>query len=192
MQRVHGPVRRNGAAGRHQRLAGHLAAEDPLPPFILRAAAAEDVKLDLLKIEQLHDGVQRGAPSLRSVPFRLTHPCLALPRNSSRNLDGFRLFLPVGVLASDQDRNSCSLALVIPTESSRLASSVAAADCAYTIGIAPSVSPGRNTASHSSPFAACIDASVTPPVSGACPVALRCWSSATRSSSVVPGAAAKK
>ena len=44
VQRVHRPVVRHRAARRHQRLAGHLAAEHPLPPLVLRAAAAEDVR----------------------------------------------------------------------------------------------------------------------------------------------------
>src|SRR6266852_552391 len=58
MQRVHGPVRRDGAAGRDQRLPGHLAAEHPLPALVLRAAAAEDVDLDLLQVEEGHHTVQ--------------------------------------------------------------------------------------------------------------------------------------
>ena len=45
----------------------------------------------------------------------------------------------------------------------------------------PSLIPARNTASHSSPFAACSDASVTPSSVGACWADARSSSSATRS-----------
>src|SRR5690606_24597549 len=58
-QGVDGPVRRHGAAGGDGRLPGHLAAEDALPP-LLGAAAAEDVALDLLQIEQ----VQQSLPGI--------------------------------------------------------------------------------------------------------------------------------
>ena len=49
---------------------------------------------------------------------------------------------------------------------------------ACTMGIMPSTSPGRRTASHSRPFAACIVASVTALATGAWPVSARCASSA--------------
>ena len=50
--------------------------------------------------------------------------------------------------------------------------------------MSPSLSPTRNTASHSRPFAACRDASVTPSTAGACWADARSSSSATRSTSV--------
>ena len=52
MQRVHRAVALRGAAGGDQRLAGDLAAEDPLQGLV-RAAAPEDVDLDLLQVEQV-------------------------------------------------------------------------------------------------------------------------------------------
>ena len=55
---MHRPVRRDRAPGRDQRLPGHLAAEDPLPALARRAAAAEDVDLDLLQVEEGNDAVQ--------------------------------------------------------------------------------------------------------------------------------------
>ena len=45
------------AAGRHQRLAGDLPAEHPLP-VLLRADAAEDVDLDPLQVEQGHEFIE--------------------------------------------------------------------------------------------------------------------------------------
>ncbi len=54
VQRVHRPVALRGAPGGDQGLAGHLAAEDPLQG-LLRAAAAEDVDLDLLQVEQVDE-----------------------------------------------------------------------------------------------------------------------------------------
>ncbi len=58
MQGVHRPVRRHGPPGGDQRLPGHLPAEHPLP-LLIRAAAAEDVQLDLLQVEQFDQPVQR-------------------------------------------------------------------------------------------------------------------------------------
>ena len=64
--------------------------------------------------------------------------------------------------AGDQERYRCWRALVTATYSSRLSSSIASGVLACTIGISPSTRPGSSTASHSSPLAACIEASVTP------------------------------
>ena len=50
VQRVHAAVGRHGAAGRHQRLARDLPAEHPLA-VLLRAAAAEEVHLQRLEVE---------------------------------------------------------------------------------------------------------------------------------------------
>jgi hypothetical protein len=51
MHRVRRPASHiEGAAGRNQRLADHLAAENPLPAD-LRAAAAEQVYLELLEVQ---------------------------------------------------------------------------------------------------------------------------------------------
>ena len=69
---------------------------------------------------------------------------------------------------------------------------MASSVCAYTIGSIPSVSPARNTTSHSCPLAACSEARVTPSIVGACPMALRAASSAARSPSDARGDAAKK
>ncbi|TMC06293.1 MAG: DUF2029 domain-containing protein [Chloroflexi bacterium] len=49
---MHGPLGRHGAAGRHQRLAGHLPAEHALRA-LLRTAAPEDVHLDPLQVEDV-------------------------------------------------------------------------------------------------------------------------------------------
>jgi hypothetical protein len=57
MQRVHRPVGGDSPAGRYQCLAGHLPAKYALASFSLRAAAAEDVDLDLLQVEKLDDSV---------------------------------------------------------------------------------------------------------------------------------------
>ena len=59
VQAVHRPVRRDGAAGGDERLAGDLPAEDPLQRLV-RLLAAEDVDLDALEVEQLHELVQGG------------------------------------------------------------------------------------------------------------------------------------
>ncbi len=64
---------------------------------------------------------------------------------------------------------------------------MASAVRACTMGIMPSTSPGISTASHSSPFAACIVAKVTAAATGACPVSSRSTSSAANSASVAPG-----
>ena len=56
----------------------------------------------------------------------------------------------------------------------------------------PSASPTRNTASHSSPFAACSVASVTPSAAGACCALARASSSATRSGSRAAGSRAAR
>ena len=58
VQRVHRAVFRHGPARGNERLTGHLAAEYPLPALVLRAAAAEDVDLDLLQVEEGHHAVQ--------------------------------------------------------------------------------------------------------------------------------------
>src|SRR4029450_11749809 len=58
-QGVPQPVGRDGPSGGHQGLAGHLAAEDPLE-ILVRAAAPEDVLLDLLEVEDLLQHVQAG------------------------------------------------------------------------------------------------------------------------------------
>ena len=73
VQRVHGAARLHGAGGRHQRLAGHLPAEDPLALLVGRHPA-EQVDLDRLEVEQLHqrvDGVLRhGAhPRVRRLGY---------------------------------------------------------------------------------------------------------------------------
>ena len=57
VQRVHVPVGRHRTAGRDQRLAGDLAAEDPLHRLV-RAEAAEDVHLELLEIEDREQRAQ--------------------------------------------------------------------------------------------------------------------------------------
>ncbi len=51
----------DGALRRHQRLADHLPAEDPLPAG-LRAAAAEDVDLDRLQVERRKQPLHRRRP----------------------------------------------------------------------------------------------------------------------------------
>ncbi|GAA3151602.1 hypothetical protein GCM10010521_44090 [Streptomyces rameus] len=58
MQRVHRAVAVRGAAGGDQCLARHLAAEDPLQG-LLRAAATEDVDLDLFQVEQVDQPLGR-------------------------------------------------------------------------------------------------------------------------------------
>ena len=58
VQGVHRTVPGHGPACRDQRLPGHLAAEHPLPALI-RAAAAEDVHLDLFQVEELQEPVER-------------------------------------------------------------------------------------------------------------------------------------
>ncbi len=58
MQRVD-PSLGDGTAGRHQRLSGDLATEDPLPRFV-GTPAAEDVDLDLFQVEQRDEGIQLG------------------------------------------------------------------------------------------------------------------------------------
>src|SRR6266700_4254735 len=123
VQRMDRPVIGHGTAGGDECLAGHLPAEYPLPPLVFRAPAAEDVELDLLEVKQRHHGVQRlahrRAPSLR----------IAWP-TPSRKRDLFLVLRPPGDLAGDQDRNRRSLALVIPTYSSRRSSSIASTVCA--------------------------------------------------------------
>ena len=71
MQRVHDAALDRAPRG-HQRLAGHLSAEHPLA-ILLRAAAAEDVHLELLEVEdldQLADRV-RHAPRCGTVTLLL-------------------------------------------------------------------------------------------------------------------------
>src|SRR5580704_3358187 len=58
MRRPRGDVR-DGAAGGDQRLADHLAAEHPLPAR-LRRAAAEQVHLQRLEIENVEDFLDGG------------------------------------------------------------------------------------------------------------------------------------
>jgi hypothetical protein len=63
VERVDSPVGLDRACRGHQRLAGHLPAEDPLVVFV-RRDAPEDVDLDRLEVEQLDqivDGVLRHA-----------------------------------------------------------------------------------------------------------------------------------
>ena len=57
MRRPAGDVDR--AAGRHQRLADHLAAEHALPAD-LRRAAAEQVDLELLEVEDVQQVLNGG------------------------------------------------------------------------------------------------------------------------------------
>ena len=111
-------------------------------------------------------------------------------RSPSRKREGFRLARPPGVRAVDQDRNRCSRARVIPTYSSRRSSSTASGVSAKEIGMSPSLSPTRNTASHSRPLAACSEARVTPWTVGACWARERSWSSLTKSERLNCGAAA--
>jgi hypothetical protein len=49
----------DGAAGRHQGLAHHLAAEHPLPG-VLRGATAKQIELELLEIEDGEKVLDRG------------------------------------------------------------------------------------------------------------------------------------
>ena len=62
MRRPRGDVL-DGAAGRDQRLADHLAAEHPLPAR-LRRAAAEQVHLERLEIENVEDFLNGGGHAL--------------------------------------------------------------------------------------------------------------------------------
>src|SRR5215469_7013129 len=68
VQRVHWPVRRNGAARGDKSLTCHLAAEDTLPALTLRTFAAEDVHLDLLQIKQVNDLIECLAHCAASLP----------------------------------------------------------------------------------------------------------------------------
>ena len=68
VQRVHRALAVGGAAGRDQRLARDLPAEDPLQG-LLRAAAAEDVDLDLLQVEQIDQALGRVRHRVRSPVF---------------------------------------------------------------------------------------------------------------------------
>src|SRR5215469_2337310 len=77
VQRMHVPVGRHRPSGRHQRLSCYLTAEHALPPFARRAAAAEDIHLYLLEVEQADDGVQRlahGALLARSSAWTWLEP----------------------------------------------------------------------------------------------------------------------
>jgi hypothetical protein len=127
MQRVHWPVGGNGTAGGDQRLPCHLAPEDPLPP-VVGAAAAEDIGLDLLQVEQVDQAIEclahvaphRRFPGPTPLPRNRTGPpggasALGWPeasrrparrpgRTSSRNRDGFLDRRPPAERASDQDR----------------------------------------------------------------------------------------
>ncbi len=73
---MHRAVSGHGPPRGDQRLPGHLPAEHPLHPLV-RAAAAEDVDLDLLQIQQIDQVVQS-----------LAHDCATVPFRSPRNLDG--------------------------------------------------------------------------------------------------------
>src|SRR5262249_2965742 len=122
------------AAGASRRAPASCPAEDSLPPLVLRAPASEDVELDPLEIKQLDHGIKSLAHPARllafvpragppAAPYRYSgqarepkrprRPLILGPSISARNLDGVLLFLPPGVLASDQDKNSRSLARVI-------------------------------------------------------------------------------
>jgi hypothetical protein len=57
----------NRAASGHQRLTGHLPAEDPLA-LVVRAATAEDVDLDRLEVEQAYEPVKWPFLRLRRHP----------------------------------------------------------------------------------------------------------------------------
>ena len=59
MERVDGAVARHGAGRRHQGLPGHLAAEDALLELV-GGAAAEDVDLDGLEVEEPHKVLEGG------------------------------------------------------------------------------------------------------------------------------------
>jgi hypothetical protein len=69
---MHRTIRRHGPPGGDERLAGHLAAEDPLQ-VLVRAAASEDVDLDPLQIEELDEHALRGhhRTLLRCLPLPL-------------------------------------------------------------------------------------------------------------------------
>ena len=54
----------DGAAGRDQRLADHLAAEHPLPGH-LRRAPAEQVHLELFEVEDVEEGLDGGHEAIR-------------------------------------------------------------------------------------------------------------------------------
>jgi len=56
VQRVHRPLGRDGPARGDQRLPGHLAAEHTLGGLV-GTAAAEDVHLDLLQVEQIEQAL---------------------------------------------------------------------------------------------------------------------------------------
>ncbi len=64
VQRVHGPAGLDGAGRRHQRLAGHLAAEDALA-VLVRGQPPEEVDLDRLEVEQLHRARRRRPATWR-------------------------------------------------------------------------------------------------------------------------------
>ena len=71
MQRVHLPARVFDRAGRgDQRLTGDLAAEHALAALVGRAAA-EDVDLDRLEVEQLDEIVEGGHPVILAQPIRM-------------------------------------------------------------------------------------------------------------------------
>ena len=67
VQRVGDALRRHRAHGRHQRLAQHLAAVDPLPA-LLRAAAAKQVLLQRLQVQ---DGEQTARARCRASGVRV-------------------------------------------------------------------------------------------------------------------------
>ena len=72
MARVDRPGRVDRASRGDERLPGHLPAEHPLAP-LLRAAAAEQVDLERLEIEELDQVVERVAARRRSRRRRVRH-----------------------------------------------------------------------------------------------------------------------
>ena len=78
VQRVHALVVVDGAAGGHQGLSGDLPAEHPLA-VLVGAQPSEDVDLDGLEVEQLHQGVERSPHYFSDVSQSATgwRPCSA-------------------------------------------------------------------------------------------------------------------
>src|SRR5271166_459494 len=104
---MHRPLVRHCAAGGHQGLSGHLPAEHALPALPRRTAAAEDILLDLLEVEQADDFVEwLGHSALRAA---LPAP---LPAASSAEL------------SADASASLPSSALPVAAEASALADSL--------------------------------------------------------------------
>ena len=78
MQRVDA-ASADGPAGRHERLARHLASEDALS-LLLGLGSPEDVDLDCLKVEQADQLVEGFA---HRTMLAGADPCLARRRHSS-------------------------------------------------------------------------------------------------------------